>query len=357
MPEPLVALDARLLTEQATGDTSYWRGLVSGLSQFDPGLRFLLCSNAPRPDWIPERPHFRWEVVPGRGRWWSLSSFPRAAEAHGAAAVHTQYNISPLVRNGITTVHDVSFFVGPEWFGLRDRTVLRTMVPRSVKRAARVITVSETSKSEIETYIPAAVGKVRVTYNALGDNIKPMPEDEARAEVKRLGIVGPYVMTVGTRWPRKNMALAIEAVALLPEPSPYKLVVTGKPGWGPEVGNARTVFPGYVSDRELTALYQCAALYVAPSRHEGFGIPLLEAWACGCPVLCSTGGALPEVAGDAAEVVEGWEPRAWSRAIAGLLADSSKLERLRERGRERLRQFSWLETAKKTVEVYREVTG
>ena len=231
------------------------------------------------------------------------------------------------------------------------------MVPRSIKRAKRVITVSETSKSEIEAYIPAAVGKVRVTYNALGDNIKPMSEDEARTEVRRLGIDGPYLLTVGTRWPRKNMALAIEAVGLLPEPSPYKLVVTGKPGWGPEVGNARTVFPGYVSDRELTALYQCAALYVAPSRHEGFGIPLLEAWACGCPVLCSTGGALPEVAGDAAEVVEGWESLDWSRAILGLLADSSKLERLRQRGRERLRQFSWVETAKKTVEVYREVTG
>jgi len=151
------------------------------------------------------------------------------------------------------------------------------------------------------------------------------------------------------------MALAIEAAALLPYDLPHKLVVTGKEGWGDLTPNDRTHFTGWVNDQELTALYQCASLYLAPSKHEGFGIPLLEAWECDCPVICSQGGALPEVSNDAALVVESWEPREWAHAIAQLLADSSKLEAMRLWGRQRLADFSWRETALKTVEVYREV--
>ncbi|MCH7946022.1 MAG: glycosyltransferase family 4 protein, partial [Armatimonadetes bacterium] len=295
----------------------------------------------------------------GGGRWWSLYSFPTDARRRGARAIHTQYNLSPLAGNiGVTTIHDVSFFIGPEWFGWRDRVILRSQVPGSVARAARVITVSETSKLEIERFIPAAAGKVRVTYNALGDNISPMPAEDAERTVREeLGIDGPYLLTVGTRWPRKNMRLAIEAAGALPVSIPHRLVVTGKAGWGELPPNDRTVFTGYVSDEELTALYQCADLYLAPSLHEGFGIPLLEAWACGCPVLCSSGGALPEIAGGAAEVMQSWEARDWADRIAELLSDSSKLGLLRERGLKRLGEFSWKETARKTAEVYREVIG
>jgi glycosyltransferase involved in cell wall biosynthesis len=286
-------------------------------------------------------------------------AFPKEAERQGAEVVHTQYNLSPLVgHRGVTTVHDVSFLIGPEWFTLKDRSILRSMVPASMRRAARIVTVSETSKDEIEQYVPASRGKVRVTPNALGDNISPLPRGDAEAVVSgRLGVTGPYLLTVGTRWPRKNMSLAVEAAALLPAGVPRRLVVAGKAGWGEEGAKGDTVYTGFVSDQELTALYQCASLYLAPSRHEGFGIPLLEAWACGCPVVCSSGGALPEVAADAAMVMESWEAKDWATAIAALLADSSKLEAFRQRGRERLKRFSWKDTAEKTVAVYREVIG
>ena len=167
-----------------------------------------------------------------------------------------------------------------------------------------------------------------------------MPAEDAERTVREeLGIDGPYLLTVGTRWPRKNMRLAIEAAGALPVSIPHRLVVTGKAGWGELPPNDRTVFTGYVSDEELTALYQCADLYLAPSLHEGFGIPLLEAWACGCPVLCSSGGALPEIAGGAAEVMQSWEARDWADRIAELLSDSSKLGLLRERGLKRLGEF------------------
>ncbi|MCH8980257.1 MAG: hypothetical protein IH945_13615, partial [Armatimonadetes bacterium] len=250
MSVPLVALDARQLTERSTGDTSYWRGLVGGLAEVDTGLGFLLYSNAQRPSWIPEDDRFAWIVLPGGGRWWSLYSFPTDALRRGARAIHTQYNLSPLAgKIGVTTIHDVSFFIGPEWFGWRDRLILRSQVPGSVARAARVITVSETSRLEIERFMPAAAGKVRVTYNALGDNINPLPAEDAERTVRReLGIDGPYLLSVGTRWPRKNMRLAIEAAGLLPGSVPHKLVVTGKAGWGELPPSDRRVFTGYVSD-------------------------------------------------------------------------------------------------------------
>ena len=284
-----------------------------------------------------------------------------AARRAGANVIHTQYNLSPLAgKAGVTTVHDVSFFIGPQWFTAKDRFMLRRFVPRSCARAARVITVSETSKREIEQFIPRARGKVVVTPNALNPAIRPWQRDAAQAHVRdRLGIEGPFLLTVGTRWPRKNMRLAIDAARLLPPSLPHRLVVSGKPGWGDDgdLADPRIVATGYVEDDDLSALYSCADLYLAPSRHEGFGLPLLEAFACGCPVLCSTGGAMPEVAGDAAAIEPSWEPSAWAERIGNLLADSGTLGSMRERGYARLTRFDWQSTAAKTLSVYREVAS
>lgn len=336
-----------------TGDTSYWRGLIHGLMKIDSGLQFLLYSNTPKPKGIPENDSFQWIYVPGSNRFWSLVKFPIFAKRAKARAFHTQYNLSPLIHEGgITTIHDVSFFIGPEWFSKRDRLLLQTQIPRSVKRAERVITVSETSRSEIEKYIPEAKGKIIVTPNALGENIRPLPIKLAREKVQELGITPhSFLLSVGTRWPRKNMNLAVSAAKLADIP----LVLTGKSGWGEQEEGA--IQTGYVPDDVLASLYQCARLYLAPSRHEGFGIPLLEAFACECPVMCSAGGALPEVAGQAAHVVPDYDPANWANQIRGVLADSSKLEDMREKGRKRVLDFDWKTTAQLTVDGYREVIG
>ncbi|MCE2938036.1 MAG: glycosyltransferase family 4 protein [Armatimonadota bacterium] len=345
----IVAIDARLMGSRHTGDASYWNGLVRGLAGIDHQARIYLCSNQPRPANVPEDPRLIWTHVPGQGRLWSLWHFPQAAKKLGAQVVHTQYSLSPLVRRGgVTTIHDVSFFIGPEWFQPRDRFLLQRTLPATVRRAARVITVSETSKAEIEHYIPAARGKVRVTPNALGTNITPFAPDEVEARLAHLGVSRPYVLTVGTRWPRKNMGLAIAAA----RQAGVTCVVTGQPGWGELPEGA--VITGYVDDADLTALYQGASLYLAPSHHEGFGIPLLEAFACDCPVVANRGGALPEVGGDAAAYPEAATPEAWAATIRDLLADSGRLEQMRHRGRARLAQYDWNETARLTLEVYEE---
>lgn len=353
-----VALDARLAGRDATGDSTYWTGLLHGLSERNSSNRYLLLSNGEAPPGIPEGPRFRWITVPARSsRWWSLVRFPLAARQLGADVIHTQYNLSPLVgARGVTTIHDVSFFIGPEWFRPRDRYLLQRFVPRSARRAARVIAVSEISKTEIERYIPAARGKVRVALNGPNPAIAHTVPDVARARVaSELGIREPFLLTVGTRWPRKNMKLAIEACERLPKDIPHLLALTGKPGWGEENLGGRTRATGFVSEAMLSCLYSSASVYLAPSRHEGFGITLVEAFACGCPVICSAGGAHPEVAGDAAEVLDSWDPEDWASRISSLLGDSSKLDSMRERGFRRARDFSWRTSAERHEQAYAEV--
>lgn len=360
MMERTAALDARLLTRRSTGDTSYWRGLITALAEIDSEFRFLLFSNSERPAGIPESPRLIWKRVPTRSnRYWSLVQFPRHAKAQGADLIHAQYTISPFAKlPSVTTIHDVSFLVGPEWFRPKDRALLRWQIPKTAERATRIITVSETSRKEIEQHIPASRGKVRVTHNALGPNIQPMPIEEARRIVQsQLNITRPYVMTVGTRWPRKNMQLAIKAMEKIDEDLPQALVITGKPGWGEEQLGPRSRIMGYLAEQELTALYQCADLYLAPSFHEGFGIPLLEAFACGCPVLASSGGALPEVAQNAAEVETTFDVDSWGRTITRLLRSTARRDELRKAGADRLQDFDWHTTAQKTIEVYREAIG
>jgi glycosyltransferase involved in cell wall biosynthesis len=293
----------------------------------------------------------QWIHLPGSNdRWWSLVAFPLAARKAGAALVHTQYNLSPLAKAGVTTIHDISFLVGPEWFKPRDRFLLGRFVPASAKRAKRVITVSETSKRDILKFLPGLQNKISVTLEACGVAIHKVE----KPTVAQLGIDGPFLLTVGTRWPRKNMKLALDAAELLPASIPHKLVVTGHAGWDGATVSGRSIATGYVSDEDLCSLYSAADLYLAPSLYEGFGLPLLEAFTCGCPVLCSSGGSFPEVAGGAAEVQTSWVAEDWACSIESLLNDSSKLDSMRKRGLERARSFTWEETARQTEDAYKE---
>lgn len=352
---PLAAIDARLICGDATGDSTYWTGLLHGLAEVASEDRLLLVSNAPRPEKIPWSSNWEWLNLPSRSsRLWSLVTFPLAARRALAPAVHTQYNLSPLVRRGgVTTIHDVSFFIGPQWFGAKDRLLLQRFVPASARRSARVITVSATSRDEIERYIPAAIGKVAVTPLATPPWIHKVPRQDAKQRVAALtGVDEPYGLTIGTSWPRKNQQLAIEAVMGLPVSIDLKLYVAGR-GSEREASGNRVRRLGFVAEAALPALYSGAEVLVFPSLHEGFGLPVVEAFTCGCPVLCGKGGALPETAGGAARLMDDYDPRTWSSALGEMV--SSNLDDLRDRGFARAASFSWTETARLTRDIYREV--
>jgi len=237
--------------------------------------------------------------------------------------------------------------------GARDRLIFRTVVPRSARRAGRVLTVSERTKRDLIELYGLAEEKIVVTPNGVDPVFSPdgpSPNGD------------PYALFVGALQPRKDPEAAIDALALLDDGELRLVLVGPDKGGRAEAERAaertglrrRVQFRGHVPQEELAALYRGAACLVFPSRYEGFGLPVLEAMASGTPVVATTAGALPEVAGDAAILVEEGNPVALAGGIERALADR---ERLVAAGLERAKEFTWAETARRTLEVYRELLG
>jgi glycosyltransferase involved in cell wall biosynthesis len=263
-------------------------------------------------------------------------SFPRVLRRLGAALVHTQYAL-PLrcPCPAVVTIHDLSFEHG--LMGRRDRLVFERVVPRAARRATRVLTVSERTKRDIVALYGVAPDRVVVTPNGVDPAFTPGN-----------GTTDDYLLFVGAIQERKAPLVAADTAARLGRP----LVVVGpekEPPLARELERRGARLRGWVEKPELAELYRHAAAVLVPSRFEGFGLPVLEAMACGAPVVATPEPALREVAGDAALFAEpGDFPLADERALA-------ERERLRAAGLERARAFSWAETARRTAAVYREV--
>lgn len=236
----------------------------------------------------------------------------------------------------VVTVHDLAVLRHPEAFPPWTRSYAPLLVPRVLRAARSVIAVSEFTASELETLLRVPREKIHVVPNAVDDTFSP---DGPRAD-------GDYVLAVGTLEPRKNLARAIEAAAQVG----VDLRVVGAPGWGGvEAHGANVTWLGSVDDDELARQYRGALCVVYPSVYEGFGLPVLEAMACGAVVVTSAGGATAEVAGDAAVLVD---PLDVGAIAAGIETAIASRDALRPRGIERARGFSWDEAARLTQAVY-----
>jgi len=362
MKSPIIAIDARLISSQNTGDTSYWRGLIWGLSQLDPHPNITLFGDQPNQSKLPDNqeieeptPFHQQNFKALSSRLWSYHDFPKMAKAMGANVIHTQYNVSPHAgKAAITTIHDISFLINPDWYGFKDRVILTRFIPASVRRASKILTVSQTSKNEIENYIPDSQGKVTVTPNAIGHDFVPSPKKDAWIALsKDHNLDKPFVFTITSQWARKNTQLAAQAFQQSNLAQTHKLVTCG-PG---EPLTSDSLHFGYVDDLTIRNLYAAADCFVLPSLHEGFGIPILEAFASQTPVICGTGGAIPEVAGDAAIICPDYNPATWANALNHLFDDSGKLEAMIKRGQSRVQDFSWIKTAELTMQAYEEVAN
>jgi glycosyltransferase involved in cell wall biosynthesis len=280
-----------------------------------------------------------------RGRlgtlWLDLAWYPHLVEraARGVDVLHCTTYRGP-VRGRlpvVVTVHDLAVFRHPEAFPPWTRTYSRFVVPKVLRHARRVIAVSAFTAGELERLLGVQPEKIRVVPNAA--------DAVFRADGPAAG--GGYVLAVGTLEPRKNLARVVEAVHSLG----LELRVVGARGWG---GVDAPGWLGFVSDEELARLYRGARCVVYASLYEGFGLPVLEALACGAPVVTSRGGATEEVAGDAAVLVDPYEPVA---IAAGVEEALGRREELARRGPERAARFSWDESARLTIEAYREAAA
>jgi glycosyltransferase involved in cell wall biosynthesis len=346
--KPLVAIDADVLGRHRTGDESYLTALLRELVPIADQER--LAAITRHTELVPSGV----EPVELKARSQPLrmaARLPLLLRRLHPALAHFLYVIPPGYRGpAVVAVHDLSFELMPELMSRTDRFFFQTFVPRSTRRADRVLTGSNWTKRDlVERY---GIDERRIVVTPYG--VDPIFRPDGP---KHDG--SPYALFVGAIQPRKDPLTALEALARTN--GDLRLVLTGpeKRGGGElraaidRLGlGGRVELTGHVSLDELASLYRGAACFVYPSRYEGFGLPVLEAMASGTPVVATTAGAVPEVAGDAAVLVEPGDPAALAAGIERALADRDGLV---ARGLERARQFSWAETARLTLETYREL--
>jgi glycosyltransferase involved in cell wall biosynthesis len=341
-----IAIDADVLGRRRTGDETYVAALLRELRDAPEEIYAITR----RPDLIPSG--IEALELPARSQLTRMTlGLPRVLRRLHPDLAHFLYAMPPGYRGtSVVTIHDLSFEHLPDVMGRKDRLLFKTQVPRSARRADRVLTGSEWTKRDLVERYGLPEEAIVVTPYGVDAVFHP---DGPRVE-------GHYALFVGAIQPRKDPLTAVEALALLN--SDLKLLLIGAEKLGADrvrkavarLGLDRRVdWRGHVETEELASLYRGAAVLVFPSRYEGFGLPVLEAMACGTPVVACTAGAIPEVAGEAAVLVEPGDPVALAGGIERALADR---DRLVSAGLERARRYSWAETARRTLDVYRELT-
>ncbi len=293
---------------------------------------------------------------------------PALAFRDRLAVLHSQYVI-PLVSStrDVVTIHDILFETHPDLFEGAFSERSKALIRRSARRARLVLTVSEFSRSALIERYELSPDKVVVTPNGVDRQVfRPFPADSTGVR-ERHGLDGPFLLAVGRIEPRKNLVRLIRAFSRARErlSGGVRLVVVGQEDFrsrdvfqeAARQPEGSIVFLGAVPDADLPALYNQAEALAYPSLTEGFGIPLLEAMACGTPVLAARRGALPEVGGDAVLWIEPEDEEAIARGIERILSDSELRRRLRGAGPSRARLFDWSDTAKRTLQAYHQARG
>jgi len=283
--------------------------------------------------------------------------------------LHSPDAFAPVLRDArtIVTVHDLSFRLLPECHTLSNRIFLESLVGRSLRRAAAVLAVSENTRFDLERHFGVPRDRVRVVYPGVTRAIARPAEDAARATARRLGIARPFVLAVGTLEPRKNHLFLLDAFARLVAGHGYQgeLVVVGRRGWGRVPLHRRAAalglsdrvrLLGWVEDRDLGALYAACDVMALPSLYEGFGLQVVEALACGAPVLVSDRGALPEVAGAAGRALPVDDPARWAAGLAELATPEARA-RAGRLGPLHTAAFDFDRTARGIEELYDELGG
>lgn len=356
-----VAMDARKLYDGGIG--TYIRSLLAALAR-DGGEFVALVDprDAGRERW----PGAVREVRVSAGKYglaehWKV---PAAARAAGATLLHAPHYTLPAFWSGpsVVTIHDLIHLRYPGFYPPGASVYARAMAGFAAARARVVIADSEFTRRDVIERLGAAESKVRVVHLAAPEGLsRPAPEAIEAFRAAR-GLPRDYVLYVGARKAHKNLDLLLRAFACMGPESRPPLVLSGAP-WvaddplarrAADLGLAGLVhFAGALDEPgALAALYAGAALYAHPALCEGFGLPPLEAMACGTPVLSSDGGSLPEVVADAAEVLPPASPEAWAAAIARLLGDTARRAELVARGTARVATFSWARAAAETRAAY-----
>jgi glycosyltransferase involved in cell wall biosynthesis len=350
-----LVLDARTLTAPKTGDRTVTLGLLQGLAEVasPDQLELHVVTRDPVPaGLVPPAPHLHCHQVRGwPGYGWMVATFPAICRRLRAEVALVQYMAAPrLPCPFITLVHDTVWRTMPETFPRRARMILDTFLPGTLRRAALIAAPTSFSVGELQHHFPFAAHKTRLLPYGVESIYRPQRDPARLAAVKaKYHLPDRFILSVGVLQPRKNVTGLMQAYTLLPPElrDQTGLVITGKQGWLadnlPDLAAAAgpgVQFTGYVDDAELPTLYTLADCLAYPSYYEGFGLPPLEAMACGTPVVTSTAPALVEVTGQAALHVPADDTPALAATLHRLLTDSTLRHRLVTAGLSRAAQFT-----------------
>jgi glycosyltransferase involved in cell wall biosynthesis len=369
-----VCIDISPAVHQSAGIGRYAQQLAAALvgqhTDVEYSVFYSNCGAAkPRPplDRLPAYP------IPLEDRPWRM----RVAASHlwnrpldgmfpGVRLFHATDHLLPKFRRlpAVFTLHDLAFRLHPAAFPLRHRTYMSLMMPRFLRAAAVVIAVSESTRRDAERLYRVPPGRIRVIHPGVGGSFRPASAEAVRALRDRMQLPDRFLLYLGTLEPRKNLLRLLEAFRhVKTKDADLKLVLAGRRGWlnrdldrvlASKGLEGEVLVPGFVPDEDLPALYGAAAAFVYPSLYEGWGSPVLEALACGAPVVTSRVSSLPEVAGDCAVYVDPRDTRSIAEGLLRILTDPALRASLRANGPVRARNFSWERAARETQVAYRD---
>ena len=373
-----IAIDVSLAVGESAGVGTYTRGLLEGLAAIDAENEYLLYSYVDIPlsshSIFPQKPNFALRMLsPGEEHWahvWSRAELPPKEALNGVDILHSPFFNAPREHDGslVVTIYDVSFLLQPQFHTEANRLHCLQGTLNAALYADRIITISVQTKNDLMAYFSIPEERIRVIHPAHRKIYHPERDTEViRGALERLGIYHNFILCVGSLEPRKNLKRLLHAYATYVKRHTAEelLVIAGGTGWlsdnlaelVAELGIAgRVKFLGYAQEADLRVLYSAARLFVYPSLYEGFGLPPLEAMACGAPVITSNTSALPEVVGDAAIFIDPHSSADLSKAMRAVLTDGEMRTKMRRQSLERAKLFSWERAAKETLTVYREIS-
>jgi len=370
-----IGIDIRMIGKKRTGDEAVFFNLVKNLAEIDQKNKYFLYT-----DRDPEKDqelkteinklnltnNFKVIFVKKTNRFcWNFWALPNYLRKNPVDVFHTQYIAPfwlPKSIKLVLTIHDISFNFFPEYIKKSDLFFLKTLIPRSIRRADKIITVSESEKKNIVDFYKIPPEKVACAYNGVDFSRfskKYSPEEIKKINIKYQILDTRYILYIGTLQPRKNIPAVIEALKDLD----IKLVIAGNRkarNFDKKIDETikknnlanKAIFPGWIEEEDKPALLQMASCFVFPSLYEGFGIPIIEAMAAETPVVCSDIPVLREIGQDAALFCEAKNSREFAENISKILTDENLRNDLIEKGKKIAQNFTWQKTAEKTLEIY-----
>jgi glycosyltransferase involved in cell wall biosynthesis len=375
-----IGIDIRLIGKKRTGDEVVIFNLVKGLAQLDSNHEFELLTDAKDENvlneisqqlGIAQKKNFKIVSVPCKNRFaWNFWTLPNYLRKNPVDIYHTQYITPwfvPKTIKIVTIIHDISFNFFPKFIKFSDLLFLRTLIPISIKRADKVVGVSQFTRAEIIEYYKVDPEKVAWIHNAISEDFLSSDVSASRLEKVRekYSLPQKFVLYMGTLQPRKNIPHLIEAFARIKEDdaNDLKLVICGNQkahNYDQRItGTLETyslggevIFPGFIDEQDKAAVFHLAEVFVFPSLYEGFGIPVLEAMSQGVPVLCSDIPSLKEVAAESALYFDLESGEDFAQKLKEICFNKELREQLALKGKERITAFSWLSSARKMLAIY-----